>query len=163
VTAARVHRSSSWGRLVVAVVLSLVVGGVSAAAVVAAAVYHAGTIDIEIDQAGGEHLSIAVPSSLVNAAVKLLPDRVTLEAASEIAPYWDACRAAVREIDRAPDGVFVQIGGPDLDVLVAKQDGRLRIDVVDAQDRVHVSVPLATVLHIVEELEPVPRPRSLSE
>jgi len=154
VTPAREHRSPSWGRLIVAVVLSLGVGGVSAAAVVAAAVYHAGTIDVEIDQSGGEHVSIAVPSSLVNAAVKLLPDRVYADAASEVAPYWDACRAAVREIQRAPDGVLVQVDGPDLNVLVAKHDGRLRIDVVDARDRVQVSVPLATVRQIVEELEP---------
>lgn len=157
-TAARVNRPSSWGRLVVAIVLSLVVGGVAAAAVVAAAVYRAGTIDIEIDQAGGEHLSIAVPSSLVNAAVKFLPDRVCVEATAEIAPYWDACRAAVREIARAPDGVYVQVAGPDLDVVVAKDHGRLRIDVAEDEDRVHVSVPIDTVLQIVEQLDPPRRP-----
>jgi hypothetical protein len=161
VTAAPGRRASSWGRLAVAIALSIVVGGAAAAAALVGSVYHAGTIEVEIDEAGGDHVSVVVPSSLVNLAVRLLPDRVACEAAAEIAPYWDGARAAARELARAPDGVYVQVDGPDVNVLVAKDHGRLRIDVVEEEDRVHVSVPLATVLQVVEKLEPAP-PRNNS-
>jgi hypothetical protein len=95
-----------------------------------------------------------VPSTLVTAAVKLVPDRVFAEAAEEVGSYWPACRAACRELVRAPDGVYVSVTGPDLEVSVGKQDGRLRIDVEDGGDRVHVSIPMKAVVALVDKLEP---------
>ena len=147
-------RTSSGTRLVLALVLSLVVGSVSTVAALAAVVYHSGTVDVEVFQQDGEHVSISVPSTLVTAAVKLVPGRVFADAADEIGPYWPACRAACRELVRAPDGVYVSVTGPDVEVRVAKEDDRLRIDVQDGGDRVHVSVPVKSVLALVDKLAP---------
>ena len=147
-------RLSSGTRLFVALVLSLVVGGVSTVAALAAVVYTAGTVEVEVFEKGGDHVSISVPSTMVTAAVKLVPDRLFAEAAEEVGAYWPACRAACRELARAPDGVYVSVTGPDLEVSVSKKDGRLRVDVEDDGDRVHVSVPIKAVLAVVERLEP---------
>ena len=151
---ARPRRMSSGARLVVAVVLSLVLGGVSAVAVLAAAVYHAGTVDVEVLEANGNRISISVPTTIVTAAVGLVPDRVFGEAAEEVATYWPACQAAVRELGQSPDAVFVSVTGPDFEVRVAKEDGALLVDVQDGGDRVHVSIPIKTVVAIVEKINP---------
>ena len=146
-------RRSSFGRLVAAVAVSLVVGGISTFAFVSAAIYHTGTVEVEVWEEHGEHISVAVPTSLVTAVVKFLPERVYIEAASEVGPYWDAAQAATRELVRAQDGVLVEVTGPDLDVRVAKEDGRLEVDVDEGGTRIHVSVPVSIVADIVEKLD----------
>jgi hypothetical protein len=147
-------RRSSFGRLVAAIVVSLVVGGLSTVAFVSAAVYHAGTVEVEIWEERGEHVSVAVPASLVTGVLNFLPRRVYIEAASEVEPYWDAARAATRELARMQDGVvLVAVTGPDLKVRVAKEDGRLVVDVDEGGTRVHVSVPVKIVADIVDKLD----------
>jgi hypothetical protein len=138
---------------VAAIVLSVVVGGLSTVAVLSAAVYHAGTVEVEVWEKHGEHVSVAVPTTVVRAAIKFLPERILVEAASEVGPYWDAAQAAARELVNAPDGVLVEVTGPDLEVRVAKLDGKLQVDVDEGDTRVHVSVPAKIVADIVEKID----------
>ena len=148
-------RRSSLGRLVAAIVLSVVIAGLSTVAVLAAVVYHAGTVDVEIWEEQGEHVSISVPSTVVTAALKFLPASVCVEAAEEIAPYWEASQAAARELMEGPDAVWVEVTGPDLLVRVAKEDGELRVQVDDGGTRVHVSVPIDIVADIIDKIDSV--------
>jgi prephenate dehydrogenase len=60
--------------------------------------------------------------------------------------------AALPALEQCPDGVFVEVTDPGEHVLVAKVGGSIVIDVNDADDIVHVSVPLRAAESAIHEI-----------
>lgn len=147
------RRISSGVRLFLAVVVSIVVIGAATVSVVAAAIYHAGSVEVEVVESGGDRISLSVPTTLVVAAVQLVPDDLIQEAAGEMEPWWPVVHEASRELVRCPDAVLVQVDGPDESVRVAKRGGELVVDVRDGGDRVHVVVPVRTISAVLDKLD----------
>lgn len=130
-----------------ALVLSMATVGVTAAAV-----YHAGSIAVEVEPQDGSGLSIHLPASLANLAIALAPADLVTDAITELEPVWPSVEAAARVLDEAPDFTLLEVRSTDEHVVIAKKRGRLLI-LVDADgETVRVAVPLGTVRRVVEKL-----------
>jgi hypothetical protein len=82
-----------------------------------------------------------------------VPDRLCLEASEEMERWGPAIRVACNELTRCEDGVFVEVESYDETVLIAKRGKALVIDVESEDESVHITVPLATVKHVVSKIE----------
>jgi hypothetical protein len=138
------------------VFLIIVIGGtvlvLATLGAMAAAVYRAGTVAVEIEE-NGHQIRLGLPAGLLHAGVVLLPDSALDEAASELAPFVPALEAGWREFVDAPDFVLLEARSVDESVLVVKSGSRLEISVDSPDARVRVGVPLATVGALLHKLE----------
>jgi hypothetical protein len=117
-----------------------------------AAVYHAGTAAVEIED-GGHQLRLRVPAGLLGAAVALAPASAIDDAASELSPFLPAIRAGWQELSEAPDFVLVEARSGDESVLIVKSGSRLEVSIDTPDSRVRVAVPLGTLRQVLRRLE----------
>jgi hypothetical protein len=96
-------------------------------------------------QKDGTHLRLVLPAMAVPIALELVPDRYLDQSASQVRPWLPAIDAAASQLADCPDGTLVEVTEPDEHVTVVKSGGSIVVDVNDTDERVHVSVPLATV------------------
>jgi len=108
-------------------------------------------IHVYIEDGGeeGETVRVNVPFSLVQQVLPLirnehleggkvrLPESVDLEGID--------LREALRAVREVADGEFVTVEGPDENVVVAKRDGLLLVNVDDGDERVRVRLPIAVL------------------
>lgn len=135
------------GLFVAALTLSLAAVGVTAAAV-----YHAGSIGVEVHPQDGSGLSINVPAGLAHVAIALAPADLVTDAIADLEPVWPSLEAAARVLDEAPDFTLLEIRSADEHVVVAKNGGRLLV-LVDADgETVRVALPLGVVRRIADKL-----------
>lgn len=144
---------SSGTRLALVAVFSVVVVFGAAVGFVYAKVFHSGTIVVEVDQPRGDEVSIAVPASIVPAALSLVPSGALQPALEEARPWIPAVRAAWDDLADCPDFVMVQVDGPGETVEIAKRGKNLVIHVVDQHEEVHISVPIWTVSAVLDKLD----------
>jgi hypothetical protein len=67
--------------------------------------------------------------------------------------FLPAMRIAAEELERIPDGLLVEVSSPREHVLIVKRGGSLVVDVDNAGETVHVSMPLKTVRNLARDLE----------
>jgi hypothetical protein len=147
-------RRRKWLLGIVLLVFVLAVGTVGLGAATA---IRQGTIQVRVDSGGreGGQFGLAVPAALVDVAlllapVHLLEQEVPVE---EIRPYLPVLRELSRQVDTLPDAVLVEVSGPDEHVRIEKRDGRFVVEVVGADERVHVSVPVSTVTRAMRTVQ----------
>ncbi len=123
--------------------------------VVAGIVADAGVIGVRVHekQPDGTNLRLYVPANLVPAAMKIAPARELDRAAIRAKEFLPAIRIAADELQRIPDGPLVEVNSPREHVSIVKSGGSLIIDVDDAHDTVHVSVPLKMLSKLARDLE----------
>jgi hypothetical protein len=143
---------SSGARLVLAIVAGIIVLVVATVGVAVAAVYHAGTVAVDVTPADDSSISVALPAGLLNLAIALVPDDVVRDVTDELEPVWPTVQAAARELHRAPDFVLLEVEGPDEHVLIEKRDGRMLIVVEERGERISVALPLSTIRRIADKL-----------
>jgi hypothetical protein len=145
---------SSRTRLILAIVLVGIFAATTAAiAYTVHSLQNGGTIGVEIKEGGGNHISVQVPAAFATVALSFMPDVCLEEVADELEPWWPAIHAAVEELSRLPDGVFVEVDGPGETVEVGKRDGQLYVHVESGTELVNVTVPMATVGSVLRKLE----------
>jgi hypothetical protein len=124
-------------------------------AMLGASVFHAGSIDIEVYEKypNGSSIEATLPAAVIPIALRFIPNEVLEEVRCEVgaeAPYaLDVVRAAIREISRCPDGVFVDVQSADEVVVIEKIDGKMQVLVDTPGEMVRISVPLHTVSSFV--------------
>ena len=125
---------------------TLVVGGIVA---------DAGMIGVRVHEKkpDGTNLRLYVPAILVPVAMKIAPERELDRAAMRAKEFLPALRIAVEELERIPDGPLVEVQSPREHVSIVKSGGSLVVDVDDAHDTVHVTVPLKMVSNLARDLE----------
>jgi hypothetical protein len=147
---------SGRARLFLAVLAGIVLIVGTTAAFAAVAVMQDGTIEVEVRDGDGTHLSLAVPVSFARAALTFVPvvSGPEMDAAvAEIRPHWPLVREACQQLASMPDGVLVEVEGRAGErVVVAKEDGDLVVRVRDGGDRVNVRVPASAVSDAVDAL-----------
>jgi len=117
----------------------------------AAAVYHGGSVAVEIDD-DGQRFHLKLPAALISAAITLTPGSVLDDATAELRPFLPAVEAGWRELLAAPDFVLVEVESAAEHVRVEKRGSRLEV-LVDCDDgRVRVGLPLRTVGSLVRKL-----------
>jgi hypothetical protein len=140
---------SGRARLLLAVLAGIVLVVGTTVTFAAVAVLKDGTIDVEVRDEDGTHFALAVPASLVHAALSLTPvvhDPEMDAAMAQVRPHWPLVRKICAQLQELPDGVLVEVnGGRGEHVLVAKEGGDLVIRVQDDGDRVRVRVPAQAV------------------
>jgi hypothetical protein len=155
---------SSRARLLLAIALGVLVLILSSAGLAVAAVYHKGTIRMEIDEfgPGGNRYDLVLPASLVDLAIELVPSSAIEEATGEMSEILEhpACNLSWRSaltdlgdaLESCPDAVFVEVRGKHERVLVEKRGRLLVVQVEDDDQRVHISVPVSTLSRAAEKL-----------
>jgi hypothetical protein len=129
----------------------LLLGSVLAGAVV----LQDGLLEVKVDEKGkdGSHVHLYLPATLATWGVHLAPRekiRLHLQGAEE---QLALARVISRELEKAPDTLFVAVDSAEQHVRVEKHWGSLRVDVDDAGETVHLSVPLRAARRLIEDLE----------
>ncbi|MBI2956471.1 MAG: hypothetical protein HYY26_04065 [Acidobacteria bacterium] len=128
---------------------------VLAVGTLAAATYRSGLIRVYVEekQPGGDRVRLIVPAVVVCWGLKLVPEAELREAVADAREWLPAAAIASRELTRYPDASFVEIVSPEERVTIVKRDGALVVDVDSLSETVHISVPLAALAEVAEELE----------
>lgn len=137
---------------IVGVTLLVLIGGIVVAVAVA---YAAGTVEVSVREKkpDGTRFHLIVPSLLITGGVRFVPGDELSRAATEIQPWLPAIRVASRELAHCPDATLVEIRSRDERVSVVKDGSHLVIDVEDAEDTVHLSLPLNVLTAVTQRLE----------
>ena len=144
--------------LVAVTVVTLAVGAATAA------MYHAGSIRVEVQSTRGTDLSLRIPAGLANLAIAVTPTapfrELSRELRAELEPWseevdrvWPVLRNSYRELAAAPDFALVEFHGNGEDVRVRKQGSTIVVDVRSHGEDVHVVVPLSTLRRALSKLE----------
>lgn len=117
--------------------------------------YSTGLAVVDVRQNGpdGTHLIIPVPLALANAALWFVDDKQTRIEIPEFAEHREAAIRLARELQRAPDGRFVEVEGPREHVTVEKSGDTLIVEVHDGEDEVLVHVPIAAIEELLESYD----------
>lgn len=120
-----------------------------------AAVYRMGAVRITVHEkrANGVSLSLVVPAALLRLALAFVPDSELREPGDRTGAWWPMIGAACSQLERSPDGTFVQVESRTESVNIAKKGGALVIEVDDEGETVHLSVPLGSLHWLASRLE----------
>lgn len=143
---------SSGTRLLLAIFAGLFLLTTVTVAATVTAVYHSGTISLEVRPEDDSQISFALPAAVANLAIAFVPAEVISDLTDELEPVWPTVEAASRALDEAPDFTLLEIESRDTHVMVRKQGDRLLVSVDDKGDSVSVALPLSTVRRIVDKL-----------
>jgi hypothetical protein len=130
------------------------VGVLGTALVTGAALSSEGFINVRVDEkeADGHHIHLIVPAALVPVGLRFVPREHLVEASQNLRANMPIIDAALPALEQCPDGVLVEVTDPGEHVLVAKVGGSIVIDVNDADDVVHVSVPLRAAESAIHQI-----------
>jgi hypothetical protein len=123
-----------------------------------ASVFRAGTISVEViaKHPDGTELTCRIPAALVPIAVQLTPCEVLHEVRREIQREMpealDIARAAVRELARCPDGVFLEVQDKEDFVTIEKKDAKLSVFVDTPDETVRLELPFHTVSSVLSAI-----------
>jgi hypothetical protein len=110
------------------------------------------TVRVREHKPNGSHVFVVVPAMLGPIGMRFAPRERLQEAAKQIRPYLPTIRVAMQELEKCSDATFVEVQSPNEHVRISKSWGAIVIDVDDADDTVHVSVPIRAVQSAIEEL-----------
>jgi hypothetical protein len=113
-----------------------------------------GVVNVKVaeKQPHGAHFHLIAPAMLAPIAVRVAPRSALAQAAREIQPHLPEIQAALDALRETDDIVLVEVKGPDEHVEVQKEGGSIIVDVNDADDVVHVSVPIRAVASTVNQI-----------
>jgi hypothetical protein len=136
------------------------IGVLGTALVTGAALSSEGFINVRVDEkeADGHHIHLIVPAALVPMGLRFVPREHLVEASQNLRANMPIIDAALPALEQCPDGVLVEVTDPDEHVRVAKVGGSIVIDVNDADDVVHVSVPLRAAESAIHQIAAANRP-----
>ena len=123
-------------------------------AVAGAYVFHDGVIRVDFDEnrPGGSHVHFWVPATAV-ASLRLAPRHCLEDAAMKARPFLPLLREISKELEKYPNGEFVEAQDLSGRVRVAMVNGKLEIDAVGDDQAVHVRVPAETIRNVADRLE----------
>ena len=109
-------------------------------------------LHVRVEETGGAKVKVNVPASMVEKAIAMVPEEHLSHGRIQLA---DCCehmspaelRELWQEIKNSPDMTFVTVEEDDESVRVWKEEGYLKVHVIDQGrgDQVDVQVPLAVV------------------
>jgi hypothetical protein len=124
-------------------------------AVAGAYVFHEGVIRVDVDEsrAGGNHVHVWVPATMVSLGLRCVPRDRLEDVASKTQPFLPLLREISKELEKYPNVELVDVKDASDHVRVAMVNGRLQIDAVNDDQVVHVRVPAATIRDVADRLE----------
>ena len=115
-----------------------------------------GMISVQVAEhgPGGTNVNLQIPGALASAGLMFLPDVVCAEVADNVDADWGrVVKALESELSKCPDAIFVEVKGPDENVLIRKEGQNLIVDVDSDHETVHIKVPLNLVTGFLAKIE----------
>jgi hypothetical protein len=124
-------------------------------ALTAGYVFHEGVIRVDVDEnrAEGAHVHFWVPATAVSGGLRVVPRHYIQQAAEQSRPYLPVLREVAKELEKYPNAELVDVQGNDQHVRVSVRSGKVYIDAVDKENKIHVSVPTETISDVADRLE----------
>jgi len=113
-----------------------------------------GIVNVHVVQRQPEvhNIHVIVPGILVTLTLHMVPSRCFRDSGSDLRQWLPVVRATSDSFAKMPDTVLVEVTDPRERVVVRKSGGSLVTDVNDADENVHVSVPVRTLRDTAEIL-----------
>lgn len=126
-------------------------------------VYDMGAVSIQVKakRDGGNNVFVILPAAVAPVGVWLAPKAKLRQAVDQAAPYLPAIGIAATELERLPDFTLVEVTSAREKVLIRKKRGHVMIDVDDANETVHVSVPIKAARVVAAQLDSIAREEPL--
>ena len=123
--------------------------------VATAVVMKDGMIEVNVQEKhqGGSHVHFYLPATLATWGVQLAPEARLKEHLRRQRENLAIARVALREMEKLPDAVLVEVESPKEHVHVAIQSGNFVVDVDYPGDTVHVRIPIRAARKVVQDLE----------
>jgi hypothetical protein len=117
--------------------------------------YATGLAVVDVRQGGpdGRRIIVPVPLAVANGALLFLDDDSTRLRCPEFAEHREAAVRLARELQRSPDGRFVEVEGRDEQVTIDKAGDTLIVEVHDGGNDVHVRVPISAAVDLLESYD----------
>ena len=117
-------------------------------------VYDMGAVSVRVKgkKPGGDNIRLVLPAAVAPVGVWLAPKEKLREVEEKAGPYLPALAIAAAELERMPDFTLLEVTSPREKVRIHKKSGHLVIDVDDANETVHVSVPLKAARVVAAQL-----------
>ncbi len=110
-------------------------------------------VNVQEHRTNGDHFHLYVPATVATWGVHLAPQERLKEHLRQSKEHLAIAHAALRELEKAPDAVLVEVESAAEHVRVAIHSGSFLVDVNDPGETVHVSVPIRAARRVVEDLE----------
>ena len=119
-----------------------------------AVVMKDGMIEVNVQEkrADGSHIHLYVPATVATWGVHLAPQERLREHLRHSREHLALARVALRELEKVPDAVLVEVESPREHVRVEIRHGRFLVNVDDEGETVHVAVPISAARKVIEEL-----------
>jgi hypothetical protein len=91
-------------------------------------------------------------------ALRFVPKRYLEQGSEQAREGLPIARAIVHELRHYPGTTFVEVQDGDQHVRVGTENGKIKVDVTEPDENVHVLVPLATIEDVLSQLEANQRP-----
>lgn len=119
--------------------------------------FQEGVVRVDVDEnfSGGSHVHFWLPAKAVSAGMHLMPQRNLREAAHQARPFLPVLRQLSKELPKYPNTVFVDVTDNHEHVRIMTVDGKLCIDATEKDKIVHVTVPVAVMRDVADNLEEI--------
>lgn len=117
--------------------------------------FREGVIRVDVDEyrAGGSHIHMWVPAAVVPMTMHFVPRHHLRNAAAQAREFLPLTHALIKELKKFPDADFVDVTDNDEHVQIRTHNGKLKIDVDQPGENVHLLVPLTTLDDLADQLE----------
>lgn len=110
-------------------------------------------VNVQEKKPEGSHVHLYIPATVATWGVQLAPKERVAEHLRGNAEHLALARQALRELEKLPDAVLVQVDSPKEHVRVALHGGSIVVDADDPGETVHVHVPVRAVRKVLEDLQ----------
>ena len=116
--------------------------------------FREGVIRVDVDEfrEGGSHVHVWLPAAAVPMALHVVPRHHLREASAHANEFLPIVQALTSELRKYPDTTFVEVVSDDEHVKIGTVGTKIQIDVDSPDEKVHVTVPLATLNDVAEQL-----------
>ncbi len=133
--------------------IALGVGGTLALA--GAYTFHEGVMRVSVDEyrPGGSHIHFFLPAAVIPMAVHLAPRAQLKQALCNAKDKLPLLKTIAKEFRKYPDAEWVDVKTITEHVSIRTAGGKLYLDANTSEESVHLSLPLAAIQNLAEELE----------
>jgi hypothetical protein len=114
-----------------------------------------GMIEVNVHEKheGGDHVHLYLPATVATWGVHLAPEARLREHLRHQREHLALARVALRELEKLPDVMLVEVESSRENVHVAIRSGNFVVDVDDPGETVHINMPIRAARKVVEDLE----------
>lgn len=116
-------------------------------------VFHWGILTVEVHERGGDDVNIRCPGFIVPAVMAFLPDDSFVKARDHLSKVPPNLHESIRTLAHIPDCVLIDVFDKGEHVTVAKRHASLVVDVDAPDEKVHLSIPIATLGSVFEKIQ----------